>query len=88
MRQTSPKKDSRRRNHCPSSSCSIPLRDVRRSERFLPDGAVTERMLMLRFFLINPTASREYAPLRELRTAIQQILECESGHQDNTSIPC
>ena len=32
---------------------------------------------MTRFYLLNPTAVREYAPLRELRTTIQQILECE-----------
>lgn len=32
---------------------------------------------MSRFYLLNPTAAREYAPLRELRTTIQQILECE-----------
>ena len=32
---------------------------------------------MDRFHLLNPTAPREYAPLRELRTTIQQILECK-----------
>jgi hypothetical protein len=32
---------------------------------------------MNRFYLLNPTAPREYVPLRELRTTIQQILECK-----------
>ena len=38
-----------------------------------------ESPLTIRFYLLNPTAAREYAPLRELRTTMQQILECELG---------